>query len=81
MLTPSGRFQTNTRLSLLISDFHPDMWNPAWTVSTIITGLLSFMNETTPTLGNLTSTDSEKRALAKKSREFNLNVCPFVLLH
>uniref|UniRef100_F1KUB0 Ubiquitin-conjugating enzyme E2 J2 n=1 Tax=Ascaris suum TaxID=6253 RepID=F1KUB0_ASCSU len=72
MLTPSGRFQTNTRLCLSISDFHPDTWNPAWTVSTIITGLLSFMNETAPTLGSLTSTDSEKRALAKKSREFNL---------
>lgn len=32
MLTPSGRFQTNTRLCLSISDFHPDTWNPAWTV-------------------------------------------------
>uniref|UniRef100_A0A0M3I2S7 Ubiquitin-conjugating enzyme E2 J2 n=1 Tax=Ascaris lumbricoides TaxID=6252 RepID=A0A0M3I2S7_ASCLU len=80
MLTPSGRFQTNTRLCLSISDFHPDTWNPAWTVSTIITGLLSFMNETAPTLGSLTSTDSEKRALAKKSREFNLKVRSFVLL-
>ncbi|KHN83944.1 Adaptin ear-binding coat-associated protein 2 [Toxocara canis] len=69
MLTPSGRFQTNTRLCLSISDFHPDTWNPAWT---IITGLLSFMNETVPTLGSVTSTDAEKRTLAKKSREFNL---------
>ncbi|MFH4975881.1 hypothetical protein AB6A40_002590 [Gnathostoma spinigerum] len=73
MLTPSGRFQVNTRLCLSISDFHPDTWNPAWTVSTIITGLLSFMNETSPTLGSLNSSDAEKRSLARKSREFNLH--------
>ena len=43
MITPNGRFQTNTRLCLSISDFHPDTWNPAWSVATILTGLLSFM--------------------------------------
>lgn len=37
------RFKTNTRLCLSISDYHPDTWNPAWSVSTILTGLLSFM--------------------------------------
>lgn len=43
MITPNGRFKTNTRLCLSISDFHPDTWNPSWSVSTILTGLLSFM--------------------------------------
>lgn len=43
MMTPNGRFKTNTRLCLSISDFHPDTWNPAWSVATILTGLLSFM--------------------------------------
>lgn len=43
MITPNGRFQINTRLCLSISDFHPDTWNPAWSVATILTGLLSFM--------------------------------------
>ena len=43
MTTPNGRFKVNTRLCLSISDFHPDTWNPAWSVSTILTGLLSFM--------------------------------------
>lgn len=43
MLTPNGRFKTNKKLCLSISDFHPDTWNPAWSVSTILTGLLSFM--------------------------------------
>ena len=43
MITPNGRFKPNTRLCLSISDFHPDTWNPSWSVSTILTGLLSFM--------------------------------------
>jgi ubiquitin-conjugating enzyme E2 J2 len=72
MITPSGRFQVNTRLCLSISDYHPDTWNPSWTVSTIIMGLLSFMNETAPTLGSLTTTETEKRLLARRSRDFNL---------
>ena len=37
-----GMMKTS-RLCLSISDFHPDTWNPAWSVSTILTGLLSFM--------------------------------------
>lgn len=43
MTTPNGRFKVNMRLCLSISDYHPDTWNPAWSVSTILTGLLSFM--------------------------------------
>ena len=36
---PLGRFKTDTRLCLSISDYHPDTWNPAWSVSTILTGI------------------------------------------
>jgi ubiquitin-conjugating enzyme E2 J2 len=43
MLTENGRFKTNTRLCLSMSDFHPETWNPMWSVSSILTGLLSFM--------------------------------------
>lgn len=53
------------RLCLSITDFHPDTWNPAWSVSTILTGLLSFMVEKGPTLGSIETSDyavSEKRS-------------------
>jgi ubiquitin-conjugating enzyme E2 J2 len=29
MLTPSGRFETNKRLCMSMSDFHPESWNPS----------------------------------------------------
>lgn len=52
MITPNGRFATNKRLCLSISDFHPDTWNPAWSVATILTGLLSFMVSNSTTVNN-----------------------------
>ena len=54
------------------SDYHPDTWNPAWSVATILTGLLSFMLEKSPTLGSIETSDADKRSLAAQSHEFNL---------
>jgi len=71
MLTPSGRFQPNRRLCLSMSDFHPETWNPMWSVSTILTGLYSFMIETNPTLGSMETTPSQKRKFAYQSLDFN----------
>jgi len=72
MITPNGRFQTNTRLCLSISDFHPDTWNPAWSAATILTGLLSFMVEQTATLGSIETNVDHKKQLAVASWSFNL---------
>ena len=71
MITPNGRFKPNTRLCLSISDFHPDTWNPTWNLSTILTGLLSFMLENNSTYGSVITTKREKQILARKSWEFN----------
>eukprot|EP00339_Tiarina_fusa_P016106 CAMPEP_0117019730 /NCGR_PEP_ID=MMETSP0472-20121206/15096_1 /TAXON_ID=693140 ORGANISM="Tiarina fusus, Strain LIS" /NCGR_SAMPLE_ID=MMETSP0472 /ASSEMBLY_ACC=CAM_ASM_000603 /LENGTH=221 /DNA_ID=CAMNT_0004724763 /DNA_START=325 /DNA_END=990 /DNA_ORIENTATION=+ len=73
MLTPSGRFQPNRRLCLSMSDFHPETWNPMWSVSTILTGLYSFMIETAPTLGSIETTTSQKQRFARQSLEFNVS--------
>lgn len=72
MITPNGRFKCNTRLCLSITDFHPDTWNPAWSVSTILTGLLSFMVEKGPTLGSIETSDYTKKQLSAQSLAFNL---------
>jgi len=53
MLTPNGRFETDRRLCLSISDFHPESWVPTWSVATILNGVLSFMLETAPTTGSV----------------------------
>jgi len=72
MFTPSGRFQPDKKICFSMSDFHPGTWNPAWSVATILTGLLSFMLSDEMTTGSVTSSDSHKRTFATKSHAFNL---------
>lgn len=71
MHTPSGRFQPSTRLCLSISDFHPKSFNPAWGISTILIGLLSFMTSDEMTTGSISATEQERRFLASRSRWWN----------
>jgi ubiquitin-conjugating enzyme E2 J2 len=71
IFTPNGRFATNTKLCLSITDYHPESWNPMWSVGTILTGLLSFMYDNQPTTGSITSSDTEKQQLARASLAFN----------
>ncbi|KAG7878495.1 hypothetical protein KL905_004163 [Ogataea polymorpha] len=78
MLTPSGRFQVNTRICLSMSDFHEDTWNPSWSVATIVTGLLSFMTSEEQTTGSVVTSERTRRQLALKSREYNLGDPRFV---
>lgn len=77
MQTPNGRFKTNTRLCLSMSDFHPESWNPLWSVSTILMGLHSFMLEETPTQGSMVTTSEMKRKLAMESLEYNIKSSMF----
>jgi len=72
MFTPSGRFSPDKKICFSMSDFHPGSWNPAWSVATILTGLLSFMLSDEITTGSINTTDTDKRAWARKSHSWNL---------
>merc|ERR1712159_469708 len=80
MITPNGRFQVNTRICLSMSDYHPETWNPAWSVSTILQGLLSFMLEETATAGSMSTSHAERQKYAKASLLHNLRDAQFVEL-
>ncbi|KAJ2854749.1 Ubiquitin-conjugating enzyme E2 6 [Coemansia erecta] len=71
MITPSGRFQTNTNICMSMSNYHPSTWNPAWSVATILNGMLSFMVEEEVTTGSIRISYADRRALARKSFAFN----------
>jgi len=79
MLTPSGRFETNSRLCLSMSDFHPESWNPSWRIESILIGLVSFMLDATEprTTGGVHTTAARRREYAKASFEFNRNSAEF----
>ena len=68
-LTPNGRFKVNTKICLSISAHHPEEWQPAWGVRTILEALVSFMpSPGNGAIGSLDWTPKERQRLAKKSR-------------
>jgi len=73
VMTPNGRFQVNRKICMSISNHHPESWNPAWNVQTILIGLISFFVSDELTAGCIKTTDQAKRHLAKESLDYNLN--------
>lgn len=74
MLTPNGRFKTDTRLCLSFSDFHPEEWGAGWPVKSMVLGIQSFMmDESDPsTHGGLYGVPHEERQrLARESIVWN----------
>lgn len=75
-MTPSGRFETNTKICLSFSAFHPELWQPAWGIRLILEALISFLP--TPgdgAIGALDYKPEERRRLAKQSQSFVCPVC------
>uniref|UniRef100_A0A7N0UGF0 UBC core domain-containing protein n=1 Tax=Kalanchoe fedtschenkoi TaxID=63787 RepID=A0A7N0UGF0_KALFE len=70
LLTPNGRFETQTKICLSISNYHPEHWQPSWSVRTALVALIAFM-PTNPNgaLGSLDYSKDERKALAIKSQE------------
>eukprot|EP00793_Prasinoderma_coloniale_P005392 PRCOL_00004800-RA len=68
-LTPNGRFETNTKICLNISEHHPESWQPSWSVRTALLALVAFFP--TPPDGGIGSADyppEARRELAARSR-------------
>jgi ubiquitin-conjugating enzyme E2 J1 len=74
LLTPSGRFETNTKVCLSFSAYHPELWQPAWGIRLILEALISFLP--TPAdgaVGALDWSSLERKRLAAKSVHY---LCP-----
>ena len=75
-LTPSGRFETNTKVCLSFSSFHPELWQPAWGIRLILEALISFLpTPAAGAIGALDWTKEERVKLAKESVKFRCQVC------
>lgn len=47
-LTPNGRFEVNAKICLSVSSAHPEQWQPAWGIRTMIEALRTFMATPSP---------------------------------
>lgn len=61
----SGRFEPGKRICLSMSDYHPESWNPAWNIGTILLGLLSFMTSEDQAVGTIGHAGAGKVDTAK----------------
>ena len=41
----NGRFEVDTKICLTITQYHPDEWNSAWTIRTMLEAVISLFNE------------------------------------
>lgn len=76
LLTPNGRFELGRKICLSISNFHPEQWQPAWGIRTVLIAVRALLP--TPCVGALGSLDfpkDERRRLAKKSRSWRCDSC------
>jgi ubiquitin-conjugating enzyme E2 J1 len=62
-LTPNGRFEVNTKICLTFTNFHPEFWQPAWTIRTILIGLISYMpvEEDAMSIGAMMMNSNERK--------------------
>jgi ubiquitin-protein ligase len=72
MVTPSGRLEVGKKLCLSMTDFHPESWNPAWSVETILVGLLSFfVSDAEEGYGAIKASEERRRKLAAEADAIN----------
>uniref|UniRef100_A0A5S6QQZ0 UBIQUITIN_CONJUGAT_2 domain-containing protein n=1 Tax=Trichuris muris TaxID=70415 RepID=A0A5S6QQZ0_TRIMR len=76
MLTPNGRFETNTKICLSISGHHPENWQPSWSIRTALLAIIGFMpSSPAGAVGSLDVPPEQRRLLAKKSQEWCCTMC------
>ncbi|KAI9457746.1 UBC-like protein [Lactarius psammicola] len=76
LLTPNGRFELNTKICISFTNYHEELWQPAWGVRTAIIGLQGFFplkGQAAMGIGALEAPSSERKRLAALSRDW---VCP-----
>lgn len=74
LITPSGRFETNVKLCVSITSYHPENWHATYGVATLLHALRTFM--VTPgnnAIGAVDYSDEAKKKMADTSLQF---VCP-----
>ena len=75
-LTQNGRFQIRKKICLSISAYHPEEWQPAWGIRTILEALISFFpTKGEGAVGALDWSAKERKALVPKSLGFCCQVC------
>lgn len=76
--TPSGRFETNKKICLSVTGFHPEHWQPAWSSRTILLALREhFRVDDSGSIGYIAMPQHERKHLAAQSRKTECTRCGY----
>ncbi|CAK8688918.1 unnamed protein product [Clavelina lepadiformis] len=76
LLNHNGRFEVHKKICLSISGYHPESWQPSWSIRTAILAIIGFMpTKGDGAIGALDYTAEERKKLARKSQSFSCTSC------
>lgn len=79
LLTPNGRFELYKKICLSISGYHPESWQPSWSIRTAILAIIGFLpTKGEGAIGALDYTPEERKALARKSQTWSCDSCGLI---
>ncbi|KAI8363112.1 ubiquitin-conjugating enzyme/RWD-like protein [Mortierella sp. GBAus27b] len=75
-LTPNGRFELNKKVCLSITGYHPEYWQPAWGIRTVLVAVRGFLpTESKGAIGGLDTSVAARKALAIRSKSWVCSTC------
>ncbi|GJJ71178.1 ubiquitin-conjugating enzyme E2 J1 [Entomortierella parvispora] len=75
-LTPNGRFELNKKVCLSITGYHPEYWQPAWGIRTVLVAVMGFLpTESKGAIGGLDTSVQARKVLAIKSKNWTCPTC------
>jgi ubiquitin-conjugating enzyme E2 J1 len=77
-LTPNGRFDVNVKICLSFTGYHPEHWQPAWGVRTMLLALREhFRVEDKAAIGYLGHTKGDRVKASHKSHQYICSACGY----
>ncbi|KAF9140697.1 hypothetical protein BGX30_006135 [Mortierella sp. GBA39] len=75
-LTPNGRFELNKKVCLSITGYHPEYWQPAWGIRTVLVAVMGFLpTQSKGAIGGLDTSVDARKALATRSKTWVCQTC------
>ena len=73
MLTPNGRFKTDSKICLTNTGYHSDMWTPMWNIKTLVISFVSvFLSDDTTGISHIKDSPSKRKQMAINSMKYNM---------
>ncbi|KAG0288872.1 Ubiquitin-conjugating enzyme E2 J1 [Linnemannia gamsii] len=75
-LTPNGRFELHKKVCLSITGYHPEYWQPAWGIRTVLVAVMGFLpTQSKGAIGGLDTSVEARKSLAIKSKSWMCQTC------